>query len=422
MMIRLWLSVSIGHTLGQQLEHMQTLAEEAYWQSRDFVLETGTWPGKSTKTAFTGWRGAPWPCFFGEEHLHVPGTYEVGYRTCGLRQLVPPCIVYSFGSGGDFGFEDMVHKFAPACKIFVFDADPLSISSDTLVTQQEHTGLKGENGMWPVQLLALTNRSGLLKVQCRPHQKPVTVMTKTLRQIMARHGHNHIDILKIDIEGHEHAVVQHLAMTGWPSIGQLLIEVHIGPDYPPRTHSSFDPLVNQVESAGFRLFYAEHNIFWGRNCCLVFSFIQRFWQPAVKDFPLLHHKQAAGYRARLVRSFWAASKSGYEIEGQPWHLITGPLTVYSGAAFSIVWQILNVGTIDWLADSCDIHLVSGDSWGANLALHVPPADVLVNDTATLRLVFIAPNRTGFEEATWSLRQPVTYFPFGHPMVVQIHII
>ena len=60
-----------------------------------------------------------WPCFWGAEYTgdlskdHGDGGY--GYFTCGLRQLQRgpsgnPCVVYSFGSNGDFDFERAIAR------------------------------------------------------------------------------------------------------------------------------------------------------------------------------------------------------------------------------------------------------------------------------------------------------------------------
>ena len=58
--------------------------------------------------------------------------------------------------------------------------------------------------------------------------EPVTAEVDTLDAVAARHGITSIDLLKIDTEGQERAVLDGIGPALWPRIRQLLVEVHRG--------------------------------------------------------------------------------------------------------------------------------------------------------------------------------------------------
>lgn len=58
----------------------------------------------------------------------------------------------------------------------------------------------------------------------------VTADVDTVDNIVARYGIESIDLLKIDTEGQERAVMDGISPELWPRIRQLLVEVHRGPE------------------------------------------------------------------------------------------------------------------------------------------------------------------------------------------------
>ena len=145
---------------------------------------------------------------------------------CGLLELVPPCVVYSFGSNNNFAFEEHVLAVNHHCDVFVFDptSDPPPDSSPLSRNQR-----------------LVFNRTGL----CPPGRTSFTVGNKTLpcgslAQLMTDRGHSHIDVLKIDVDTAEWDVVlqndwagrggQSNASSGDVHhairVGQLLLELH----------------------------------------------------------------------------------------------------------------------------------------------------------------------------------------------------
>lgn len=60
--------------------------------------------------------------------------------------------------------------------------------------------------------------------------EPVAAEVDTLDNVVARCGIASIDLLKIDTEGQERAVLDGIGPALWPRIRQLLVEVHRGPE------------------------------------------------------------------------------------------------------------------------------------------------------------------------------------------------
>jgi hypothetical protein len=182
---------------------------------------------------------------------------------CGLLELAPPCVVYSFGSNNNFAFEDHVIKMNHHCSVFVFDptSEPPQSSS-------------------PLSRTALLefNRTGL----CPPGKTSFTFGAKTLpcsnlAQLMADRGHSHVDVLKIDVDSAEWDVV---LKSNWDHIrvGQLLIEMHAYAPLPVgRIVSDFmKPLERH---AGLLPWFVEP-VCQGCPGQLEFGFINPQWQPA----------------------------------------------------------------------------------------------------------------------------------------------
>merc|ERR1712216_292143 len=147
------------------------------------------------------------------------GEEGYGYRTCGLELLREPCVVYSFGSNDDFDFEESV-KAHTACEVHIFDPAP-SVSQHPMAES--------------VQQVAIGPKDGELQMRWWQHSAPVPTPARTLQSIMLERGHRHIDVLKVDIEGSEHAALTPLGTLGgslWPLVGQLILEVHLSPRFP----------------------------------------------------------------------------------------------------------------------------------------------------------------------------------------------
>jgi hypothetical protein len=179
-----------------------------------------------------------------------------GKFCCGLSRLknLSNCVVYSMGSHGEMSFENDIKALDNGnCEVHTFDTDPQYGSLWKGLEQRNmyfHAGFVTPNG-------------------------PLS-----LRGRMKSLGHDHIDILKMDIEGSEYAVLREALNPTDPTfppvnIGQLLVEVHeSGRNIAWRTYA----MLADLERAGLYEFHSEINPYspWA---CRELAFIKVTYSP-----------------------------------------------------------------------------------------------------------------------------------------------
>jgi hypothetical protein len=133
--------------------------------------------------------------------------FDGGKWTCGVQEM-QGCIVYSFGSNNDDFFERDVRLQNPRCEIHIFDP-----TSGTPPVEWKELGYH----FHPSGLCVGSQTSFTASKQQYP--------CKSLQGHMNDLGHDHVDIVKADVEGMEWDLVSQ-----WPleetRIGQLLLEFH----------------------------------------------------------------------------------------------------------------------------------------------------------------------------------------------------
>jgi len=178
-------------------------------------------------------------CTMGEDRIGYIG--EGGKWLCGLYNLlqVPNCIIYSMGSNGQHDFEDDIMANTE-CELHVFDMDDFTHS--------------------------------FVNTRAKFHKAKIgdgTDGSVTIDALMKQLGHDHIDLLKIDIEMGEYAAFEHLAnqVNPQPWIGQVLVEFHlIGANYQSltreRKYEYIDKiirLVDNLHNLGLVQYHREDN-------------------------------------------------------------------------------------------------------------------------------------------------------------------
>jgi hypothetical protein len=147
-------------------------------------------------------------------------------------------------------FEESVLAIEPNCEIFVFDPTPSLqqyLPNITLPTNLHFIP-------WALRGDAVAN----VVIQNQ------VVESKSLDEVAQILGHDHIDILKIDVDWAEWQWIVSMAPDSlWTSgrIGQVLIEVHVEVNYTQRLMA----WMNQFYALGFQLFHAEMNV-WSIIC------------------------------------------------------------------------------------------------------------------------------------------------------------
>jgi len=143
-----------------------------------------------------------------------------------------PCLVYSIGSNGDFGFEKAVHADISArCDLHTFDTNRWQDYADPLQPMQGP----------PDYVFYHVRNVG---------ETPMAFVYREMG-----HMDRVIDILKIDCEGCELATVKDWFSEG-VSIRQILVEVHGPGGQPEEIHKFFEFLF----SLGFVIFHKEPNL------------------------------------------------------------------------------------------------------------------------------------------------------------------
>ena len=85
----------------------------------------------------------------------------------------------------------------------------------------------------------------------------IQVMTTSLDEILEYAGRKECDILKMDIEGAEYEVINHLASSGGlHKVKQLLVEFHHG--WTSYTKQDTLDSVSLIQKSGFELIHIEH--------------------------------------------------------------------------------------------------------------------------------------------------------------------
>jgi len=139
-------------------------------------------------------------------------------------------IVYSLGIGEDISFDlALIERFG--CQVFAFDPTPRSI--EWLKTQDLPEQFRwykigiadydGEAEFYPPENPNHISHTILYRPQA--HGKAIVVKVNRLQTILKKLGHNHINILKMDIEGAEYSVIKDMFSTNIRP-EQILVEYH----------------------------------------------------------------------------------------------------------------------------------------------------------------------------------------------------
>jgi FkbM family methyltransferase len=172
--------------------------------------------------------------------------------------LAPDSVVYSVGVGDNIAWElALMDRFG--LTVHAFDPTPASVA---WIAHRElpprfrfhPLGLAGHDGTLhfaaprrgsPFNYRPMANS---LAPGRNMTEAPVCRLTTLLRQL----GHDHLDLLKMDIEGGEYAVLDDLLASSVP-VRQLLVEFHH--HLPGIGIARTEQAVRALEQAGYRIFH-----------------------------------------------------------------------------------------------------------------------------------------------------------------------
>ena len=177
-----------------------------------------------------------------------------------LGNLEPSSLVYSFGVGFDISFDlELIERVG--CEVHAFDPTPAVAEwlSDQELPEQFHFhpwGLSERDQTARFSFVDRVESADFTLVEGTAVQEARTFEAEVYRleTILQRLGHDHLDILKIDIEGAEYPVLRQI-LSSEPRFRQLLVEFH-------HRFSSIDKAETQkaldaLGQCGFELFSVD---------------------------------------------------------------------------------------------------------------------------------------------------------------------
>ena len=200
-------------------------------------------------------------CF---HEVAVGGTGDGHKYLCDPHRFPDDCLVYSFGSDGNFKFESALLSLAPHCEIHIFDpTDYESIMKSAGVKANYHSwGLKTS---YTFEIAEVTESIGR---RFQDGKKLSNSTFKTLNETMQELGHvgRRVDVFKIDCEGCEWRTYRDWIFGG-ADLRQIILEVH---NQPIIANTMFQDLHDQ----GYVIFHKEPNIQFSGGRCVEFSFLK----------------------------------------------------------------------------------------------------------------------------------------------------
>jgi FkbM family methyltransferase len=193
----------------------------------------------------------------------LPGKVRLGQGEIWhlyLPALDAPSVVYSAGAGRDVTFE-LELAARVGCTVHLFDPSPTGRATMEApenrhpLIEFEPIGLAGTTGRFGFAP-PLDDAEGSFYVDAAASDPDTTLYCEDLTTIMARLGHTRIDLLKMDIEGAEYDVIEHIRARAIP-IGQLCVEFHpfMGETHFRRTHEALEAL----RGLGYRVIHRRRH-------------------------------------------------------------------------------------------------------------------------------------------------------------------
>lgn len=198
------------------------------------------------------WQSHHEPSFHCEFERRVGQTGDGGKWMCDPQVLAnrvkagEPCLVYSVGSHGEFGFESALKSdISDKCEVHIFD--PGDYEKQTPEGMHYHSYALGTKGQ---------------EVQGKP--------AKTMPQIVQDlgHGGRRIDVFKIDCEGCEWDTFQDWFKAD-VDIRQILVEMHWR-----QNAAKVQEMYKALEKNGYVAFNKEPNTVGCDGDCVEYAFVK----------------------------------------------------------------------------------------------------------------------------------------------------
>ncbi len=217
-------------------------------------------------------------------------------RTCGNYVIDGSLVrsddvVYSCGVGTSIDFDESIHRQF-GCSVYMFDPTPLAVKYIQGLGDRPYRRLL-QWGVWTRDIakqfyfksdesddprnVSITNLHGshnFLEFQCY-----------ALTTIMEKLGHDHLDVLKMDIEGAAFPVLLHLMRETNVRPRQIVVEFEKGLGSTRSFNHRVRQLLDELQREGYRVHYLpREGVF--RHVSYEFLFVRDTSQDATTGHPL----------------------------------------------------------------------------------------------------------------------------------------
>jgi hypothetical protein len=220
------------------------------------------------------------PCPVELQPITWVGPVGARRALCGIRILDPKLPLFSFGSNGNFDFEDAVRVKIPTIDVYIFDP---TLDERRAIRRpgelRAALNYAQKRGYHFVQT-GIAYRKGELQMEDSKGQRLMGVDVDNLEALMQLTAQERIGILKIDASG-EFEIFAQLRKSRFElrrRVGILNLEVHMYHPQPRKGIANccygkedLDDLMHYLASEGFVLVGYEGQVPYG--CCAEFSFV-----------------------------------------------------------------------------------------------------------------------------------------------------
>lgn len=190
-----------------------------------------------------------------------------GYYVCPDYLSENP-IVYSCGIGKDLSFDEQIIKIKN-CSVYAFDPTPMSIdfvkNSEIYKSDEFHFYEYGISDKDEQATFYLNEEdeindgsASVLKKTYTQDENKIIVEMKCIQTICNILHHNYIDVLKLDIEGSEFAVMDHI-VENQLNIGQICLELHGRFLKKEERKEKYERLLNQIQKGGYKVAFTTYS-------------------------------------------------------------------------------------------------------------------------------------------------------------------